>query len=466
MKNIKKPVFFIVLCLILAFSYLAIVGIHTKYGDVTTTWIRGIDDVRWGTDIKGGVDVTFAPPEGIDASDDEMEAAKSIIETRLVSNNITDYELYVDKSSDQIIVRFPWQANDTSFDPEAAVKELGETALLTFREGAPSAIESGKTYEDLPLVLSGKDVEKAEPTYDSVENEYLVSLELKESGKEKFAEATGRLVENEGIISIWMDDQVISYPKVSAHITDGKAVISGNFTAESAIDLANKINGGALPFKLITENFSTITPTLGTGARDAMLLAGAIAIGLIIIFMICTYRLLGVIASINLIGQVAGMFAAITGFFNLGESFTLTIPGIAGMILSIGMGVDANVITAERIKDELRAGKSIDGAIQTGYKRAFSAIFDGNITMVLVAMVLMGAFGTSDSICYTIFYPVFCWFGVSTEGTIFSFGYTLIAGIITNFIFGVFFSRLMTASVSKFKAFRKPALYGGVKNEK
>ena len=159
MKNIKKPVFFIVLCLILAFSYLAIVGIHTKYGDVTTTWIRGIDDVRWGTDIKGGVDVTFAPPEGIDASDDEMEAAKSIIETRLVSNNITDYELYVDKSSDQIIVRFPWQANDTSFDPEAAVKELGETALLTFREGAPSAIESGKTYEDLPLVLSGKDVE-------------------------------------------------------------------------------------------------------------------------------------------------------------------------------------------------------------------------------------------------------------------------------------------------------------------
>lgn len=466
MKSIKKPVFFIVLCLIIAFAYLAIAGVHTQYGDITTTWIRGVSDIRWGIDIRGGVDVTFAPPEGYDATDTEMDAAQSIIETRLVNNNITDYELYVDKSNDQIIVRFPWQAGDTDFDPEAAVKELGETALLTFREGDRSDLEDGQTYEDLPLVLSGSDVEKAEPYYDSKNKEYGVSLELKESGKEKFAEATGRLSETKGTISIWMDDALISAPTVSAHITDGKASITGNFTAESVTALANKINGGALPFKLITENFSTITPTLGSGARDAMMIAGIISIAFIIIFMIAVYRLPGVIASINLIGQVAGMFAAITGFFNLGESFTLTIPGIAGMILSIGMGVDANVITAERIKEELRTGKSIDGAIQTGYKRAFSAIFDGNITMVLVAMVLMGAFGTSDSICYTIFYPVFCWFGVSTEGTIFSFGYTLIAGIITNFIFGVFTSRLMTASISKFKAFRKPALYGGVKNEK
>ena len=466
MKSIKKPVFFIVLCLIIAFAYLALAGIHTQYGDVTTTWIRGVDDIRWGIDIRGGVDVTFAPPEGYDATDAEMDAAQSIIETRLVGSNITDYELYVDKGNDQIIVRFPWQANDTNFDPEAAVKELGETALLTFREGDEYDLEAEQTYEDLPLVLSGADVESAEPYYDSNNKEYGVSLTLKESGKEAFSEATGRLVKTSGSISIWMDDQLISAPTVSAHITDGIASITGNFTADSATALANKINGGALPFKLITENFSTITPTLGTGARDAMLIAGLISIGLIIVFMICVYRLPGVIASINLIGQVAGMFAAITGFFNLGESFTLTIPGIAGMILSIGMGVDANVITAERIKEELRAGKSIDGAIHTGYKRAFSAIFDGNITMVLVAMVLMGAFGTSDSICYTIFYPVFCWFGVSTEGTIFSFGYTLIAGIVTNFIFGVFTSRLMTASISKFKAFRKPALYGGVKNEK
>ena len=171
------------MCLIIAFSYLAIAGVHTQYGDITTTWIRGVSDIRWGIDIRGGVDVTFAPPEGYDATDTEMDAAQSIIETRLVSNNITDYELYVDKSNDQIIVRFPWQANDTEFDPEAAVKELGETALLTFREGDSSDLTDGQTYEDLTLVLSGSDVEKASPYYDSQNKEYGVSLTLKESGK-------------------------------------------------------------------------------------------------------------------------------------------------------------------------------------------------------------------------------------------------------------------------------------------
>lgn len=183
MKNIKKPVFFVVVLLIFVFSYLALVGVHTQYGDVTTTWIRGLTDIRWGIDIRGGVDVTFTPPEGYDATDTEMDAAKSIIETRLVANNVTDYEVYVDYSNDQIIIRFPWQSDDTDFDPEEAVKELGETALLTFREGSSSSIGSDQTYEDLPLILSGSDVESASAIYDSETSGYAVSLQLKDSGK-------------------------------------------------------------------------------------------------------------------------------------------------------------------------------------------------------------------------------------------------------------------------------------------
>lgn len=467
MKQVKKPVFFVVFLLIAVFTYFTLAGFSTYYGDIETVHVRGLDDIRWGIDIRGGVDVTFTPVADYDATNDEMDAAKAIIETRLVGNNITDYEIYVDYNSDRIICRFPWQADDEDFDPEAAVKELGETAMLTFRMGYSAEIPADGTHEDLELVLSGKDVSKAVAYYDTQEKEYLVSLELNDSGKDAFKEATTEAYSSKGRISIWMDDVEISAPMVSAIITDGLCTISGGFADyDDANSLATKINGGALPFKLVTDSFSTISPTLGMGARDAMALSGVIAFAFIAIMMIVLYRLPGVVAVISLVGQVAGTFAAVTGFFSFNDSFTLTIPGIAGIILAVGMGVDANVITNERIKEELRAGKTIDGALYAGFKRAFSAIFDGNITMLIIAVILMGAFGTPDSICSIILTPIFTWFGVSTAGSIYSFGYTLAVGVVLNFLFGIFTSRLMTMSLSRFKVFRKAAFYGGKKAER
>lgn len=463
MKQVKKPVFFVVFVLIAVFSYFAILGFSTYYGDIETVHVRGVEDIRWGIDIRGGVDVTFTPPEGYDATNDQMNSARAIIETRLVGKNITDYEMYIDYNSDRLICRFPWQSDDESFDPERAVKELGETAMLTFRKGYSGEIPAGGTYEDLEQVLSGVDVARADARYDTQERQYIVTLELNDSGKEAFKDATTEAYANGDRISIWMDDVEISAPTVNAIISDGSCTISGSFADyDDANDLATKINGGALPFKLITDSFSTISPTLGLGARDAMALAGVIAFALIAILMIAMYRLPGCIAVISLVGQVAGTLAAVTGFFSFNDSFTLTIPGIAGIILAIGMGVDANVITNERIKEELRAGKTIDGALYTGFKRAFSAIFDGNITMLIIAVILMGAFGTPDSWCAILLTPVFTWFGVSTAGSIYSFGYTLAVGVVLNFLFGILTSRLMTMSLARFRVLRKPALYGGL----
>ncbi|MDR1753602.1 MAG: protein translocase subunit SecD [Eubacterium sp.] len=458
MKNIKKPVFFIVLAITLVFGYFSVFGFHTQYGDIKKTWIKGIDDIRWGIDIRGGVDVTFTPPAEVDATEDEMNAARSIIETRMIARSITDYEIYVDYNTNRIIVRFPWQSEDENFDPEQAVKELGETAMLSFREGVITG--EGQTIDDLPLVISGSDVKKATPYYDQNESQYQVSLELNDSGKDRFSEVTGRLQGTQTPISIWLDDYMFSSPTVSSQIADGQASISGEFDVESVQDLANKINGGALPFKLITDSFSTISPTVGEGARDAMLLALLVAFIAISIIMLILYRLPGAIAVIGLLGQAAGMLAVISGFFGYSDSFTLTIPGIAGIILSMGMGVDANVITGERIKEELRVGKTLDGALISGYKRAFSAIFDGNVTLIIIAFILMGAFGTPDSFANIILQPIFFMFGPSPAGSIYSFAYTLIIGAIFNFIFAVFASRLMSYSISKFKAFRKTSLYG------
>ena len=447
-SRITKPVFFVVFILIIAFTLLSTMGVSTRYGDVKNSIIWGIDDIRWGIDIRGGVNVTFGVPDDYaaenDITDDDLNAAKSIIETRLVSKNINDYEVYIDSTSNAVIVQFPWQSDDTSFDPEEAVKEIGETALLTFREGYEVDDDGLPTGQSETVILTGSDVESASAMYDSENKEHVVRLIFKDSGADAFADATDRLQGD--YISIWMDDTLISAPTVNEKISGGTAIISGSFDAESATELANKINGGALPFKLEVKSLSTISPILGTGARDAMAVAGLIAFILIAIFMIIYYRLPGVVAVISLTGQVAGMFAAITGFFAFNSASSLTLPGIAGIILSVGMGVDANVISAERIKEELKAGRTIDGAVKNGFKRGFTAILDSNLTVIIVALILMAVFGT--------------WFGASTDGTIYSFGYTLLAGVIMNFIMACWATRLMTVSLSKFKPFRKPWFFG------
>lgn len=468
MKRVGKPVFAIVVVILALFSYAAFFGISTTYGDVETVYIKGADDIRWGIDIRGGVDVTFSPPDGYDATETEMSAAESVIKTRLVSQNITDYEVYTDLDNDRIIVRFPWRSDETDFDPEKAIQELGKTAELTFRYDVPMDSTTGKLIDnEEDIVLTGADVESAEVGLYSEQTggtaKPVVSLVLKDSGKEKFAEATQKQIGKQ--ISIWMDDELISAPTVNTAITDGKAVIENIESTEAAVQLANQINGGALPFELVTQNYKTISPTLGEGAKEAMVLAGAVAFALIAVFMILYYRLPGFVAVIALVGQLAGTIAANTGFFALLPSFTLTLPGIAGIILGLGFGVDANIISAERIREEIRTGKGIDTAIQSGFKNAFSAIFDSNITVVFIAIILMGVFGPPDSLFAIPFNFLFSWMGLgtATTGSVYSFGYTLLVSIILNFLMGVLSSRLMLRSLARFKPFRKAWLYGGDK---
>ena len=463
-KKINKSTFFIVVVLIALFSFSAVAGFDYCYGDNAKTVVKGVDDIRLGIDIKGGVDVTFAPADGYDANETQLAAATAVIKTRLSSLGITDNEVYSDEKSDRIIVRFPWQAGETDFDPEASVKELGEMAELTFRKGTDT--EQDANGESIPtgeIVLKGEDIAEAnygQQPNDNGDLQWVVSLKLNDSGKQKFAAATGELAGTSTPISIWMDNTMISAPSVNSIITDGNAVISGSFDSDSAKKLSDQINSGALPFKMITSSFKTISPTMGEGSLDAILLAAAISFGLIAVYMMILYKVPGFVAVIALCGQIAGSIAAVTGWFGFMHGSTLTIPGIAGIILSVGMGVDANIITGERIKEELRSGKPLDSAIRVAYKRAFSAILDGNVTNVLIAIILMGAFGVPSSFFSKILNStIFRMFGATAEGVVYSFGFTLLAGVICNFIFGVFASRLMVTSLSKMIRNRK--LYGG-----
>jgi protein-export SecD/SecF family membrane protein len=416
--NKNKPVFFIVLIITILMVYTAINGLTIPMGDDPLT-ILGVPDMRYGIDIRGGVDAAFQP-EGLDRkpTGDELEAARTIIETRLDQLNIMDRDVTIDKENGYVIVRFPWKADETDFDPEAAIAELGDTAQLTFQDAEGN------------ILLTGDHVAKASAVVDQSINQYVVSLSFDDEGTKLFSDATKKLVGKR--INIYMDETLVQSATVNEHISSGSAQITGMDGYDEAKSIADKINSGALPFSMITKNYNTISPTLGSGALNVMLMAGGIAFVLICVFLIAYYRLPGIVACVALTIQVTGQILALSV-----PQMTLTLQGIAGIILSIGMGVDANVIISERISEEIKSGKSVASAIAAGYKNAFTSVFDGNITVLIVAFILM-VFGS---------------------GTMLSFAYSLFTGIVFNFLAGVTASRLMTTSLSSFKFLRKPALY-------
>ncbi len=415
----KKPAFFIVAAIILLMTLVAVFGINIDTGD-NTIFLPGAANMRFGIDIRGGVDAVFEPKD-VDKvpTGAELDAAKATIENRLDGLNILDREVFVDQQNGYITVRFPWKSDETDFDPDKAIAELGETAKLTFAD------------PDGNVILDGSHVLKSVATMDQ-ENVggYMVLLNFDDEGKKLFADATARLVGQE--IRIYMDERLISHPIVQTPIPDGNAVINKISTGEEAISLANKITAGSLPFSLVSRNHSTISATLGRGALDVMVKAGITAFIVICIALIAYYRLPGFVACLALLMQIAGQLLALSI-----PQITLTLPGIAAVILSIGMGVDANVIISERIREEMREGRSLDSSIALGFKQAFSSVFDGNITVMIVAIILM-IFGS---------------------GALLSFAYSLLTGVILNFLAGVTASRIMIRSLSRFKVFRKPAFY-------
>ena len=444
---------FVVAILIVLFSLTAIFGVSYTYGDTKNVYVKGASDIRFGIDIRGGVDVTFMPADDVEATDAQMTAAKTVIEDRLVGLGITDYESYVDNNKNRIIVRFPWKNDEADFNPQTTIDEIGTTAKMVFRKGSSATGEE---------ILSGDDVASASAAYNETEG-WVVQLKFNSAGASAFATATTELAANNGTISIWLDDNNISTATVNEAITGGEAIIKGNFDQDSASTLANQINSGSLPFALSAESYSTISPSLGAKSLDVMVQAGIIAFILVAILMIVRYRLPGTIAVISLMGQAAATLAVVSGYFTVFPGSTLTLPGIAGIILGIGMGVDANVITAERIKEELSKNKTLEGAVNSGFKMGLTPIIDGNVTIVIVAAILMGAFGPTDGFWAKVFNPIFYWFGPSTAGTIYSFGFTLLTSVLLNFVFGVWATRVMIRGAVHFKPLRKAWLFGGKK---
>ena len=367
--------FFLSVLIIGFLAYVSLQGLYV-FGINIPSALDEHRGIRRGLDLTGGSVIVYEA-ETDKVTDEDMSTVVDMLRDRL--DMLGYFEATCTKQGEKRIrIEIP-----AIQDPEEAVKELGRTAELQFVDHEGN------------VVLSGKEVKEARARYERItENgpkEYHVALEFTKEGTDKFAEATARikdLPEGQNYIAIKLDEEIKSQPRVSETITTSQAVISGEFDAESAGRLASFISAGRLPFSLKDVELRSVGPTLGEKALETSLLAAGIGILFVLLFMIIYYRVPGLVADIALISYIA-IVAIIMAYFRV----NLSLPGIAGIILSIGMAVDANVIIFERLKEELRAGKTLKASIDAGFSRAFTSIIDANITTLIAAAVLW-KFGT------------------------------------------------------------------------
>lgn len=368
--------------------------------------VPGITDeggITQGLDLKGGTVIVFKA-QADNPSDEDMDTVVSTIRKRLDFQNYTE-AVVTRQGVDKIRVELP----DVQ-DAEKAVETLGATAQLQFTEDP-----QGQT-----VVMTGDQVKDAVAEYGNTtsnsmsKNSYYISLTLTDEGRNAFSSATARLVGQP--IYIMMDGEIISAPTVQQAIDSESCVITGEFTAEEAKSLAANIKSGKIPFSLEQVEVRTVSATLGDEALGNAVKAGIIGLILVMLFMLLLYRLMGLMADIALAAYMGVVLIILANCH-----VNLTLPGIAGIILSIGMAVDANVVIFERIKEELKLGKTVRSAVDAGFNRALSAVIDSNITTIISAVIL--------------------W--VLGTGTIKGFGITLFIGIVISMLSAIFVTKFL-----------------------
>ncbi|MBI5699683.1 protein translocase subunit SecD [Candidatus Saganbacteria bacterium] len=396
--------------------------------------------INLGLDLQGGTRLVFEgrDTDKVKVSDDAMAGVAAVIRNRIDALGVSE-PVIQRKGANQVIVELPGVK-----DPDRAIKLMGDTALLEFVEAewapgdesilspekikefyGPDArlakvpeVRDGQAVSERPIilkkaVLSGADLKLAYPQIDEYGNPS-VGFELSGEGGKAFAELTTRHIEKP--IAIVLDGRIISAPNVKTPITEGKGIITGNFTADEVKDMVIKLKAGALPIPVKMIETRIVGPTLGKDSIDRSLVAGIIGFLFIIIFMTLYYRLPGFISILALI-----IYVSLTLMILSLLRTTLTLPGIAGFLLSIGMAVDADVIIFERLKEELRLGKTVKAAVEAAFERAFTAILDSNVTTVIAAATL---------------------FFVGT-GTIKGFAITLSIGILVSMFTAIVLVRMM-----------------------
>jgi preprotein translocase subunit SecD len=380
-------------------------------------------ELKQGLDIKGGLQVTLSADMKDIAPADRptaLESAKNVIGRRIDLYGVSESGIKTAVSGDdyRIILELPGVS-----DPQQALDLIGQTAEMVFAlpvyTPGKTASESATLTSFSPTDLTGADLAKAAVTFQTQNSQPGVSLTFKDSGKTKFAKLTK---ENLGKpIAILLDGYPVTMPNVESEITDGNAQITGKFTTDEAKALAVQLNAGALPVPVSVLSQKNIPATLGAESIQKSVIAGAIGLSTVIIFMIGNYGWMGVIASVGLV--LYGLFTlTIYKLF----SVVLSLPGIAAFLLSVGMAVDSNILVFERYKEEIRVGRDWRVALELAFGRAWDSIKDANTATIITGIIL---------------YNPLDWNFLNTSGSVRGFALTLILGIFISLFTGIFVTR-------------------------
>lgn len=356
--------------------------------------------INRGLDLQGGVSV-LEEIEGSTPSKATIDQTIGRLTMRINPQGIKEIAV-TQEGTNKIRIEIPGE-----FDTKSVIDNIAKAGKLEFRD------------PDGNVLLTGTDVKSASAYIGGQDNEPTVGLEFNDAGTQKFADATEKFLQKE--ISIYMDETVLTKATVQVHITDGKAIITGSKTLTEATRQANIINSGALPVTLKTASATLVGPTLGTNALPQSIKAGLIAVIIIFLFMLFYYRVPGLIADIAL----ALYIVLVLGTFSL-LHVTLTLSGIAGFLLTIGMAVDANVLIFERIKEELKFGKSPKSAIDSGFHRALTSIIDSNVSTFISGLILY----------------------MLGSGTVKGFALTLMIGVALSLFTAITFTKFMMKNAS------------------
>jgi preprotein translocase subunit SecD len=406
--------------------------VAVMFGVMAVTTPGLLDKTKLGLDLKGGFEILYeAQPltPGGKVTKQALTQTAISLEKRANQNGVGEPEVTTE-GQNRIRVKIAGVA-----DQDKLRDLMKKPADLQFRSayGCPADTKADRGYCKVELVGSDFVENAAKVSFDQL-NRPIVSIQVKD--KKKFAKITSRLVQKP--LAIYLDNVFLSDPVVQQPLTDGSAQITGQPDRASAEKLAEVINLGALPLKLTEKYTQSVGATLGKQSLHATLFAGAIASTLILLFMLVFYRIPGLVASICLITYVWVLLGI---FWLMGA--TLTLPGIAAFILGIGIAVDSNIITAERIKDELRSGKTLNSSLRAGAKNSFRTVIDAHITNLIAGLVLyfMG------------------------QGSVKGFAIVLIWSIVINILTNVFFPRLLLHLLIQSGKFKKPGYYGVKESE-
>ena len=403
---------------------LAVVGVTGIPGIGLKNWLPTTDAAAWptalplGLDLRGGVYVEYSAARPDDGEGDFaylLETTMGVIRTRLSDKGYS--EATVQRLGDEGI--------------RVEIPDVTDTALILELIGEPALLEF--TTPDGVTFMTGDSVSSAEPAFDPQSGEYVIQFKLNKSGTELFKDMTTQYVGQ--ILYILLDGEVILAPKVNEPITTGSGSISGMANQEEAAKIAAQIQSGALPLVLTQQKVDTVSATLGDNALTTSVTAALIGMVIIMALLIWRYRMNGVVTSWALVIYIILLFLVIY----LVPGIQLTLAGLAGIVLGIGMAVDANVIIFERFNEEVRKGRSLKAAVRTGFKNASSAVLDGNITTLIAAVVLL-VYGT---------------------GTIRGFGMTLGLSVLVSMFTAVFVTRIILKNMVAAKRWQPAAFTSG-----